>query len=222
MVKIKVSNPNFFVLFLFIGFFLLFFCYVLYISFEEFIRNIYSLILFMCLVLPGVIIFVLFFGKIVYYWNKFEYVSDMYIDNDEISLVYKIWKKYKRTEIIKKNDIKRFDITLQLDRKNTDSNFVYGLTTIKIFQNDNTIITSYVETNGVINPFNKKAFGLILDLLKYSNLIPGFKFKMKKSFLHENNEVTEQMEQEIKKYLEKFGIDYSAIAQKDSDEQTYI
>lgn len=64
--------------------------------------------------LIGLIIFII---PILFsdFFSKEEYLSDIYITDDEVKLVYKIRNKISRTNIVQKNNIKTFDLNANID-----------------------------------------------------------------------------------------------------------
>ncbi len=73
------------------------------------------------------------------------------------------------------------------------SNIYNGVVNINIVKYDNTTIWFYSFIEGEIKPFNPKPLNFVYDLLRYSNLIPNFEYKLKGN---------EKIKKEIEDYIE--------------------
>ncbi|MBQ9246762.1 hypothetical protein IJ182_10900 [bacterium] len=103
--------------------------------------------------------------------NKSLYVSDMYIEPDQISLLYKIRKRRQTTVIIKKEDIKNFRVIVDVN-KNAQGH-IKCYTEVYIDKKDGNTIKFYENPEG---QYTRNRYHLIMDLLKYSNEIPNFSY----------------------------------------------
>lgn len=108
--------------------------------------------------------------------SKKEYLSDIYITNDEIKLVYKIRDKITKTKIIKKNNIKTFELNTKIDivgagkYKQTDVTYKFFIDLIE----GKDIYVSDISDITLIDG-NYKFIYRILDAAKY---IPNFKLNL--------------------------------------------
>ncbi len=148
-----------------------------------------ALILFLVNLLALIIIISL---MMFFYYSKIEYISDICIHDNEINIVYKKCAKFFRSEIINKSDIQNFYIETVFYRtifKNITfrTNFhriirrkiTRGTTTVTITRNfDSPIIFSCNSYSLRRKLFDPKAFNFMLELIKYSNLIPNFKYEL--------------------------------------------
>lgn len=199
MVKIKVSEGSYSVSIIFF--------IIVFTILASLLCSIYSQERF-----SGNFIFVLIFGIIaaalsifiLKYFVKQEYVSDMHIYDDKISLIYKCFNRYKRTVNIKKSDIKEIYISLTVSRHRRIPNHIYAVTNIQIFRYKSCSISFYSQTEGDNKRLNPKIFYLALELIKNSKLLPDLRFNIAGD------------EEKTIKELQEFLQDYSMLTQDES------
>ncbi len=108
--------------------------------------------------------------------SKKEYLSDIYIDDKEILLVYKIRNKITRTQIIEKNNIKSLEFNADINvigaGRNSRTEVSYGFFVDLIKGQD--FETSDISSIALAESNYKFIFN-ILDAAKY---IPNFKFNL--------------------------------------------
>jgi hypothetical protein len=201
MVKIKVSNANHQLSIFFSCVFLFIASVVFSVYCYEYYSENFILILFIQLILIYSIV-VLFNCYL-----KNEYVSDMYIDNDEIVLVYKWCNIYRRTEFIKKNDIKKVYMSVHLNLYRSKGGLlgiytnttVSGYTFVHIKLHNGFVISFNADSSGDMISLDFEQFNLMFDLIKNANLLPNFEYKI---------DANEKIIGLIKSYLFRHGIDY--------------
>ena len=125
--------------------------------------------------LIGLLAFVVFPLLFSIFSNKEKYVSEIYIFNESIEIIYKIkGKEVERKQILKK-DIEKFDINTKLELKRQGrSSYTYTGNTVSI-KTKNDEISFF---NSSENTFFGCPYQLILDLIKYRKEIPNFKYKV--------------------------------------------
>ena len=146
-----------------------------------------------CWEVVGLIIFLipLFFTQIT---SNQEYLSDIYITDDEIKLIYKIKNQISRSKIVKKNNIKKFELNANINvvgtgkQSRTEVSYRFLIDLIEgqdLYIHDDSDITLFEG--------NYKFLYRILDAAPY---IPNFKLN-----LNSNNEI---IKAEID-YYKRFG-----------------
>ena len=110
------------------------------------------------------------------FFSKKEYLSDIYITDDEVKLVYKIRNKISRTNIVQKNNIKKFELNANIDvvgsgkRTRTVVTYRFYIDLIEgrdVYVHDNSDIT--------LLEGNYKFIYRVLDAAPY---IPNFKLNV--------------------------------------------
>ena len=158
---------------LFVGFLALFFglIYLLFFSNIDFgvksRSDMYELV--------GVLVFVGIPVLFSAFFNKEKYVSEILIFDESIDIVYKIKGKEVERKQIFKNDIEKFNINTELEIK------AQGRSSYTIAKNTINIKTKQEEIEFFFSSQNT-LFGcpyqLILDLIRYSTLIPNFEYQL--------------------------------------------
>ena len=140
-----------------------------------------------CLVFPFLLIIrfmflwiIVFF--VIWVWkNKSASVSELIIAADYIDIIYKkIFREVKKIRILK-NEIEVFELVATIDKKNIIiENFIYSNTIVTIkLKNKKTI--QFVQ-NSLIRLWGSP-YQFVIDLIKNSNEIPNFKYKIKGNYI---------------------------------------